>query len=183
MLLAFCGAVALLLLVLSRVTVRTDMTEFLPRGDTPAARLVLAEARSGAATGLILIGLEGGPTAELARISRAMAASLSATGLFQLVAGGEAALPEGTIEALFARRYQLADADWSEAGLRAGLGSVLRAMRGAAAPLASRFGLRDPAGAAETTPAGAAWTPWPRSRASSPASAIWPRLTPVRLRK
>ncbi len=56
--------------VLSRITVRTDMAEFLPRGETEAARLVMDEARAGTATGLILIGIEGADAAELARISR-----------------------------------------------------------------------------------------------------------------
>ena len=146
-LLALLGAVLLLLAVLSQITVRTDMTEFLPRGETEAARLVLGEARSGTASGLILIGIEGAPTADLARISREIAASMSQTGLFQVVAGGEAAVPQAATDALFARRYLLADADWSEAGLHAGLERLLRQLRGAAAPLAAQFGMADPPGA------------------------------------
>ncbi len=46
------------------------MADFLPAGGTPAARLMLDELRSGPATSLILIGIEGAPPAELARISR-----------------------------------------------------------------------------------------------------------------
>ena len=148
MLLALGGAILLLLLVLSQITVRTDMTEFLPSGDTPAARLVLDEARSGAATGLILIGIEGADPAHLARISRAIAASLVQTKLFQLVAGGQDAVPQSAIDALFARRYLLADADWSEPALHTGLNALLRQLRGAAAPFAVQFGLADPPGAA-----------------------------------
>ena len=145
--LALLAAVALLAATLTAVTLRTDMTAFLPSGTTPAARLLLAEARSGTASGLIFIGLEGAPVPELARISRAMADRLRASGLFQLVAGGEAALPPEQIDALFARRYLLGPADWSEAGLRAGLEAVLRQLRGAAGPLAARFGIEDPTGA------------------------------------
>lgn len=148
MLAALLGAVGLLTAVLSQITVLTDMAEFLPRGRTEAARAVLDEVRSGAASGLILVGLEGAPAGELARVSRAMAKELPGTGLFQVVAGGESAVPEATIEALFARRYLLADTDWSEAALHRGMVGLLRQMQGAAAPMVVRYGLLDPPGAA-----------------------------------
>ena len=147
MLAAFALALVVLLAVLSRVTVRTDMAEFLPAGQTEAARLVMDEAREGTATGLILVAIEGADVAELARISRSMAASLPATGLFRLVAGGEAALPAGALERLFAQRYLLADADFSVAGLQAGMQGLLRQLQSSAAPLVAQFGLADPPGA------------------------------------
>ena len=50
-------AVGLMLVVLTRIQVRTDMMAFLPAGETAGARLVLQEARAGAATGLILWAL------------------------------------------------------------------------------------------------------------------------------
>jgi len=146
-LLALAAAVALLAGALARITIRTDMAAFLPAGSTPAARLILEEARTGTASGLLFMGIEGAPVPELARISRAMVATLEGTGLFAVVAGGQAALPEGQMEALFARRYLLAPADFSEAGLHAGLVRLLRELRGAAGPLAAKFGLADPPGA------------------------------------
>ncbi|GAC1336745.1 MAG: MMPL family transporter [Acetobacteraceae bacterium] len=146
-LLALAAAILILLAVLSRISVRTDMVEFLPAGQTAAARLVMDEARAGTATGLILVGLEGADPAELARISKAMAAALPATGLFQLVAGGEAALPPDALEQLFARRYLLAPAEFGVDALRAGMEGVLRQLRSSAAPLATQFGLADPPGA------------------------------------
>ncbi len=147
-LLAFFAALLLLGAVLSQIKVRTDMTEFLPQGQTEAARLVMAEARAGTATGLILIGIEGAPEADLARISKAMATELPETNLFQVVAGGEAAMSPAALQSLFDRRYLLAPADFSVPALRAGLESLLRALRSSAAPLASQFGLDDPPGAA-----------------------------------
>ena len=144
---ALAGAVLVLLVVLSQITVRTDMVEFLPAGQTEAARLVLDEAREGAATGLILVGIEGAPIPDLARISRAMAASLPGTGLFASVAGGQAALPDAERDALFARRYLLGPADFSTPALRADLEGLLRQLRSSAAPLAVQFGLADPPGA------------------------------------
>ncbi len=135
--------------VLTRVDVRTDMAAFLPEGRTEAARLMLDEARSGASTGLVLVGIEGAPEAELARVARAMAAALPGTGLFQLVAGG-APLTGADQAILFDHRYTWAApsaAAFEVAGLRAGMEDVLRQMRSSAAPLAVQFGLADPTGA------------------------------------
>jgi len=144
---AFLLAIAILAAVLSQITVRTDMAEFLPQGRTAAARLVMAEARTGTATGLILIAIEGAPVENLARISRQVAAALPGTGLFQLVAGGEAALPQAEIDMLFAHRYALAPVDWSAGAIRAGMEGLLRQLRSSAAPLAIQYGLADPVGA------------------------------------
>ena len=148
---ALAGAVLILLLTLRGVTLRTDMAEFLPAGETEAARLVMQEARTGAATGLILMGLDGAPLPELARISLAMAATLrgtlGATGLFQVVAAGQDGLDPGLGEALFARRYLLAPADFGTDALRTGMQGLLRVLRSSAAPLAVQYGLADPPGA------------------------------------
>ena len=57
-------------LVFSHIEIRTDMTDFLPRGRSDAARLMLEELRSGAATSLVILGIEGAPPDVLARISR-----------------------------------------------------------------------------------------------------------------
>ena len=141
------AALLALAAALAWITVRTDMADFLPRGQTEAAGLVMEEARAGSATGLILLGVEGAPASELARISRAVAASLTGSGLFSLVAGGTAAMVDTDGEALFARRYLLADADFGTDALRAGMERVLRQLRSSAAPLAVQWGLADPPGA------------------------------------
>ena len=125
------------------------MAEFLPRGRSDGARLVLDAARSGTATGLVLIGIDGAPAPELARIARAMAAALPGTGLFRTVAGGPP--PAAEMQALFADRYALSPAVTAAAftvpALRAGFEGVLRQLRSSAAPLALQFGLPDPTGA------------------------------------
>ena len=144
---ALAASIALLLLVLRGVTIRTNMAEFLPAGQTEAARLVMQEARTGAATGLILMGLDGAPPADLARTSRAMAADLRATGLFSLVAAGQDGLDPAFADALFARRYLLAPADVGTDALRRGMEGLLRQLRSSAAPLAVQYGLADPPGA------------------------------------
>lgn len=165
---ALAAACLMLAGALSFVRIRTDMTEFLPAGTTPAARLILAEARTGTASGLIFIGLENADIADLARISRAMAATLGASDLFQTVAGGQAALPPEQTDALFARRYLLGPADWSEPGLHTGLERLLRQLQGSAAPLATRFGLEDPTGAFVT-----AIRPWAAGSAVRAIDGAW----------
>ena len=148
-LLALAAAIATLLLVLARIDLRTDMTEFLPVGRSDAARLILDQARNGSATGLILAGIEGAPAPELARIARALAASLPTTGLFGTVAGGDGSASDQ--EMLFAHRYALSPATTADAfmapALRADLEGLLRQLRTSAAPLVTQFGLADPPGA------------------------------------
>jgi len=144
---ALLAAGLLLAAALSAITVRTDMADFLPQGGTEAARLVMQEARAGSATGLILLGIEDAPTADLARISTALATSLRDSGLFSVVAGGQAALADTDQADLFARRYLLAPAPFDTPSLRRGLEGLLRQLRSSAAPLATQFGLADPPGA------------------------------------
>ena len=147
-LLVLAASIALLLATLAVLPIRTDMTEFLPRGTTHAAELVLDEARSGAATGLILAGIEGAPLPELARIARDMATNLRQTALFTLVAAGNDGLPID--DDLLARRYTLVplpgDA-FDTPALRAAMERLLRQLRSSAAPLALQYGLSDPPGA------------------------------------
>jgi predicted exporter len=137
--------------VLSRIDIRTDMTAFLPEGRTEAARLVMQEARQGTATGLILVGIEGAPVADLARIGRGMAAALRDTELFAAIAGGQSPISEAEEAMLFSRRYLLSPATTAEAfepaSLRSGMQAVLRQMQSSAAPLAVRYGVPDPIGA------------------------------------
>ncbi len=148
---ALAAAVLLLLAVLTQIQVRTDMLAFLPAGGSSAARLVLQEAREGSATGLILVGIDGAPVPELARISRTVATALGQSGLFAVVAGGQAALSEQDEAMLFAHRYLLSPATTPAAftvpALHADLEGVLRQLRSSAAPLAVHYGLADPPGA------------------------------------
>jgi predicted exporter len=145
------AAVLLAVLVFRFIDLRTDMTEFLPVGHTEAAKLMLRELRSGAATSIILIGLEGAPPAELARMSQAMAARLDASGLFAFVSNGDATLDPATEQFLFENRYLLSPASSSSAfapaALRGDFESLLHQLRSSAAPLAQRYGLADPPGA------------------------------------
>ncbi len=145
---ALLAAGALLVAAALLTPVRTDIAAFLPTGRTPASRLMLEELRTGAAGSLLLVGVEGAPAAELARITPAMAVSLGSTGLFRAVAAGEAALPSPEEQApLFARRYLLADTALDEASLHTALTALLRGLRSSAEPVAAAYGFADPTGA------------------------------------
>lgn len=150
--LAFAGAVLTALVALSQVTIRTDVADFLPRGRTPDARLMLQQLRSGSATSLIMLGIEGAPPATLARISRSMTSALDRDDLFLFVEDGDRSLLGSDSAHLLLRyRYLLAPGvtpgTFSGRALRADLLKLLRGLESSAAPLVSQFGLADPPGA------------------------------------
>jgi predicted exporter len=119
-LLAGCGA-----WLVRHLSVSTDLSAFLPRSATPAQRLLLGQLRDGAAARLVLIGLEGGPGAELAQASQALAQRLEASGLFTYVANGDSGMLARERDFLFEHRYLLSPAvspqRFSVAGLEAAL--------------------------------------------------------------
>jgi predicted exporter len=133
------------------VDLRSDMADFLPQGQTDAARLMLEQLRTGSATSLILVGVEGAPPAELARISHALSDSLDKSGLFEFINNGEHTLDSGDEQFLSAHRYLLSAATtpgaFTAPALRKDLEGLLAQMQGSAAPLAIRYGLADPPGA------------------------------------
>jgi predicted exporter len=149
---ALAAAMMLAVLVFSRVVIRTDMTEFLPSGRTDTARLMLEELRSGPTASLIIIGLEDGPVADLARISREMSIALNRSGQFALVNNSAENLTGSADEQiLFAHRYLLSPITTSEAftiaALREDMQHLLRGLQTSAAPLLQQFGVADPPGA------------------------------------
>jgi predicted exporter len=133
------------------VQVRSDIADFLPAGETAAARFMLRELRAGEAASVILVGIEGAAPADLARISAAMATALTASGRFELVSNGQQGLAPADEAFLFAHRYLLApDAgarDFSVPALRADFQAVLRQMQSSLAPMAAQLGVADPTGA------------------------------------
>jgi predicted exporter len=144
---ALSAAVVLAIAVFHSINFRTDMTDFLPTGRTEAAKLMLQELRSGAATSLILIGLEGASAAELARISDSMAARLDQSGLFVFVSNGDASLDPAAEQFLFDHRYLLSPAGttgvFTPAALRRDMETLLRQLGSSAALLAQKYGLAD----------------------------------------
>ena len=137
--------------LLRGVGVTTDMTRFLPPPRSEASAFLLRELRSGAATTLLLVGIEGAPAPELARLSRALGEALRASGHFAFVGNGTEEIPEAERDLLFRYRYLLSPAVtpalFETPGLRAKLEALLDGLRGSASPLLARIGFADPVGA------------------------------------
>jgi predicted exporter len=149
---ALAGAALLAALVFSHVDIRTDMTDFLPRGRSDAARLMLEELRTGAATTLVTLGIEGAPPDALAQISRDMTNALDQSGQFAFVNNGGGDLAGSADQQfLFSHRYLLSSITTPEAftvaALREDMQRLLRGLQSSAAPLLQQFGAADPPGA------------------------------------
>jgi predicted exporter len=133
------------------ITIRTDMADLLPPARTPAAAFLLEELRSGAATTLLLAGIEGAPEPELARLSRAVGEGLRASGRFSFVGNGTLDLTDAERDLIFRYRYLLSPTagpdSFAAPALRAKLVALLDGLRSAASPLLARFGFADPTGA------------------------------------
>jgi predicted exporter len=104
-LLLLLAASAWVLLFHTRIS--TDLGYFLPRGASPAERLLVEQVREGAASRLILIGLEGGSEQARARASVELARRLRGNPLFAYVANGQQALEPNERALLFHHRYLL----------------------------------------------------------------------------
>ncbi|MBR0657451.1 MMPL family transporter, partial [Plastoroseomonas arctica] len=128
-----------------------DMADFLPRSDRAEARFLLGELQRGAATTLLLAGIEGAEPAELARTSRAVGDALRASGRFAFLANGTQDVSEAEREQLFAYRYLLSPvtdpAIFTAPALRPKLEALLDGLGSSAAPLLRQFGFADPPGA------------------------------------
>ena len=128
-----------------------DMADFLPRSDRAEARFLLAELQRGAATTLLLAGIEGAAPAELARLSRVVGDALRDSGRFAFVANGTQDVSEAEREQVFAYRYLLSPltepAIFTAPALRPKLEALLDGLGSSAAPLVRQFGFADPTGA------------------------------------
>jgi predicted exporter len=154
-LLRLAGALFLLLLLAALlfrvVPIRAEMTDLLPPGRTPAAEFLLGELRSGAATTLLLAGIEGAPEPELARISRAVGDRLRLSAQFSFVGNGSLDLSDSERDLIFQYRYLLSPVGdpgaFGTEALKGRLAGLLEGLRSAASPLLARFGFADPTGA------------------------------------
>lgn len=108
------GALALWLmgLVLSGVWIartpfQADLSAFLPRNPDFQQQVLLEQIQSGVPARTLFIGIEGGTATDRAQASRALAAQLRESGLFEQVQNGDWAAWRAVGEWLFAHRYQL----------------------------------------------------------------------------
>ena len=119
--------------LIPNLSVRTDLSSFMPRGASVEDRLLLAELRAGPASRIILISLLVDDAKALAKRSRTVAKQLRDSGLFSRVMNGEQLLGPGGRATIFAKRYLLSStvtaARFSSAGLEAALRARLRELK------------------------------------------------------
>ena len=120
---------ALAALQITRTPFTADLSAFLPANPDPQQRVLVEQLQSGVPARTLLLGIEGGDAAARASASKALAAALRSSGLFEQVQNGqtEAFAEVGTW--LFDKRYLLSPAvtaqRFSAAGLRQGLQETL----------------------------------------------------------
>jgi predicted exporter len=129
---------------------RSDLSLFLPAGHNLEQRLLLDQLRKGPASRLILLGIEGGDSADRSRISRQLAQKLAADDLFAQVNNGDQPLDPERWRTLFAYRYllspQVAAGRFSADGLRTALKERLQELSSPLSALYSRLLPADPTG-------------------------------------
>ena len=138
-------------LVFTRIDVRSDLTDLMPASHDPAVRLMAGELRSGVASSLVLIAIEGADGSSLARISDRLADALSHDPHFLFAQNGHHLLDPDVIGSLFRNRLLLSpntvpDA-FAVAALRADFIRLRDGLASSASPLVQQFGLPDPTGA------------------------------------
>ncbi|MBU1236382.1 MAG: MMPL family transporter [Gammaproteobacteria bacterium] len=128
----------------------TDMSAFLPQRPSDTQRLLVEQLREGSLSRLVLIGIEGADAPTRARLSKALAARLAASGLFTGVQNGDATELARDRDLLFNNRYLLSPAvnagRFTVAGLREAIGESIDMLASPAGMMIKNLLPRDPTG-------------------------------------
>jgi predicted exporter len=160
-----------------------DLSAFLPSAPTPEQAVLLDQLKSGAASRLVLVGIEGGDAAARAAASTRLAAALRASGRFASVDNGDTAPWQSAGRFVFEHRYALSPAvdaaRFTSEGLRAAIDETLSLLGTPAGSLVKPILFRDPTG--ETVRIAEALTPVraPKSEAGVWVSRVAPRAVLV----
>ena len=179
-------AVALWLLALAialGVALRTryvaDLSAFLPSAPTPEQAVLLDQLKSGSASRLILVGIEGGDAATRNAASQRLGARLRETPHFASVDNGDTAVWQQAGRFVFAHRYALSPAvdtaRFQVEGLRMAIDETLSLLGTPAGTLVKPILLRDPTG--ETARIAEALTP---AQAPKVEDGVWVSRTAPR---
>jgi len=164
-----CAAAAV---VAARTRYVADLSAFLPAAPTSGQAVLLDQLKSGVASRLVLVGIEGGDSPARAAASRALADALRAGGRFDTIANGDTSAWRSTGPFLFEHRYVLSpavDAErFSVEGLRAAIADTLALLGTPAGALVKPVLMRDPTG--ETVRLAEAMLP---SRAPRVEDGVW----------
>ncbi len=136
-----------------RTPFSADLSAFLPSDPDAQQRVLIEQLESGLPARTLLIGIDGGNAKTRADASRALAARLRTTGLFEQVQNGHNETWAETGQWLFEHRYHLSPAvntqRFSPAGLREGIDDSLSLLGTPAGNALKPLLERDPTG--ETT--------------------------------
>jgi hypothetical protein len=174
------GAAAAGLAIAWRAHYVADLSAFLPAAPTAEQAVLLDQLKSGIASRLVLIAIDGAPAsadpasaaAARADASRRLAAALRPSNLFASVANGENAAWADAGKFVFEHRYQLSPAvdaaRFSTAGLRNAIDETVALLGTPAGSLLKPILFRDPTG--ETIRIAEALTP---TRAPRSENGVW----------
>lgn len=144
------AALALGLALIARTPFSADLSAFMPAAPDARQQVLVEQLQGGAASRLMLIGIEGGNAAQRADASKALARALRGTGLFDQVQNGERDQWESVGAWLLAHRYQLSPAvnpeRFTEAGLRDAIDETLSLLGTPAGAALKPLLDRDPTG-------------------------------------
>jgi predicted exporter len=136
--------------VISRTSLSTDMTAFLPRAPAPGQEVLVQQLKTGVISRIVLVALQGAPEGKLASLSKGVAATLRTSPEFELVSNGEEAGTEADRAYVWRNRYLLSPAvsaqRFSVEGLRAAFARDLDILGSSAGILVKRTLPNDPTG-------------------------------------
>ena len=143
-------ALAAAALQIARSPFSADLSAFLPQSPEPRQRALVEQIDSGTAARTLLLAVEGGSSAQRAAASRALAATLRASGRFAQVSNGERDAHAGLGRWLFEHRYQLSPAvtraHFDADGLREAIDETLSLLGTPAGALVKPLLASDPSG-------------------------------------
>ncbi len=135
---------------ISRTTFTADLSAFLPANPDAQQRVLIEQLGSGVPARTLLIGIDGGDAKARADASRALAAKMRASGLFEQVNNGERSDWQDIGAWLVEHRYQLSPAidaqRFTAAGLRDGIEETLSLLGTPAGNALKPLLERDPTG-------------------------------------
>ncbi|MDP1644191.1 MAG: MMPL family transporter [Thiobacillus sp.] len=142
--------VAVCIVLVGRTSFTADLSAFLPSAPTEEQQLLVDQLKSGIASRLILVGIEGGTPAQRAQASQALAARLRADPQFLHTANGETVGMERDRQVLFDNRYLLSPTvspeRFSVEGLEVAVAESVDLLASSAGLLVKNLLPRDPTG-------------------------------------
>ena len=134
--------------VVTRLSVITEITAFMPPGQSPLQQLLISQLDKGPTARLIYIALSDGEPEMLAASSKDLAEKFRQSGLFARVHNGSRKDVDTIRDYLFLHRYLLTSSDVSQklevAGLKRALRERLRDLASPLAPVIKRTLRQDP---------------------------------------